>query len=191
MPKPLDHSKLSDEELLQLYRHSGDNIWLGHLLQRYTILLLGIAMKYLNEKNAAYDAVQQIFLKSLSQLPAGEIGNFKGWLYILMRNHCLQIIRDKKHFAATEALDYVPADNLDIESLQKQEVDLKRLQVALTQLPEAQRRCIDAFYLEHKSYQQIMAECGFSFAEVKSHIQNGKRRLRILLTPHLRPDTRS
>jgi RNA polymerase sigma-70 factor (ECF subfamily) len=191
MPKPLEHSRMSDEELLLFYRKTGDNVWLGHLLQRYTMLLLGIAMKYLEDRDAAYDAVQQIFLKSLSQLPAGEINNFKGWLYILMRNHCLQILRDKKHFSGAAVLENLPAVNLDIEALRQQEGDLKLLQQALTQLPEDQRLCIDAFYLQKKSYQQIMDECRFSFAQVKSHIQNGKRKLRILLSPQLRPDSHS
>ena len=37
------------------------------------------------------------------------------------------------------------------------------------------------FYLEKKSYQTIASETGFNLLQVKSHIQNGKRNLRILL----------
>jgi RNA polymerase sigma-70 factor (ECF subfamily) len=179
---PQAHIHLSDDDLLRTYRRTGDNTWLGHLLQRYTVLLIGVAMKYLKDKEAAHDAVQQIFLKSLTHLPAGEIGNFKGWLYVLMRNHCLQKLRDQKYFAADEVLATIPADADALEALRQRELTLVELTEALQQLSPDQRRCVDGFYLQRKSYQGLMAETGFSFAQVKSHIQNGKRNLRIILT---------
>src|SRR6478609_9557305 len=128
-------------------------------------------MKYLKDKEAAHDAVQQIFLKSLTHLPEGEIGNFKGWLYVLMRNHCLQQLRDQKYFAAEEVLDRIPADADALEALRQHELTLAELQEALTQLAPDQRTCVNSFYLQRKSYQGIMEETGFSFAQVKSYIQ--------------------
>ena len=95
MPYHRSHTALTDEELLQRYRESGNAEWLGHLLQRYTMLMLGVALKYLKQKEQAEDAVQQVFYKTLTHLPEGEILNFKGWLYVLMRNHCLQLLSIK------------------------------------------------------------------------------------------------
>jgi RNA polymerase sigma factor (sigma-70 family) len=111
------HNNLNDEELLARYRQGRDNQWLGLLLQRYTMLLLGVALKYLKDRENAEDAVQQIFLKALTQLPQGEILNFKGWLYVLMRNHCLQLLRDKTYKVADDALQYVPAAEDGTEEL--------------------------------------------------------------------------
>lgn len=182
----MHHSTLSDDELLQRFRRTGNNTWLGHLLQRYTLLLLGVAMKYLKDKNAAHDAVQHIFLKSLTHLPAGEIGNFKGWLYVMLRNHCLQMLRDTHHHAAEEALQYVPAAPDQKQEHEQLEATIGQMQAALSQLNAAQRTCVQAFYLDRRSYHDIMAVTGYSFAEVKSHIQNGKRNLRILLTKNAR-----
>lgn len=176
------HTALDDEQLLRRYRESGDNEWLGQLLQRYTVLLIGVAMKYLKDKDAAHDAVQHVFLKSLTQLPAGEILNFKGWLYILMRNHCLQQLRDKSYHASEEALERVPASDDDRSQHIEKELSLDEMAQGLERIPAEQRTCVTAFYLKKKSYQQIMDETGFSFAQVKSHIQNGKRNLRIYLT---------
>jgi RNA polymerase sigma factor (sigma-70 family) len=191
LPQAQKHSTqyntVSDDELLHAYRRTGDNAWLGHLLQRYTVLLIGVAMKYLKDKDAAHDAVQQIFLKSLTHLPAGEIGNFKGWLYVLMRNQCLQQLRDKVHFAADEALHNIAADSDHIEALKQREITLTDMQEALKELSPDQRVCVDAFYLQRKSYHEIMAATGFSFAQVKSYIQNGKRNLKIVLMRHSKP----
>jgi len=172
----------TDEELLRLYRTTANNEWLGVLLQRYTVLLLGVAMKYLKDKEQAADAVQQVFMKVLTALPKGEIQNFKGWLYILMRNHCLQQLRDKKYIQGEESLVNRTAPELpDVQTLVEQEHEIHRMREALEQLEEGQRICISLFYLEKKTYQQIMEEKGFSFMQVKSHIQNGKRRLKYIM----------
>jgi RNA polymerase sigma-70 factor (ECF subfamily) len=177
----LNSNQHSDEELLQVYYATGDNHWLGVLLQRYTVLLLGVAMKYLKDKEHATDAVQQVFLKTLTSLPP-DVQNFKGWLYILMRNHCFQQLRDKKYMQGDEALRYSTAKpQPDVQELHRQEQEIERMKDALGQLDEGQRICLTLFYLEKKTYQQIMEEKGYSFMQVKSYIQNGKRKLRVIL----------
>ncbi|MDR3680483.1 MAG: sigma-70 family RNA polymerase sigma factor [Flavipsychrobacter sp.] len=183
MKVPSPHS-LSDEELLQLHRTSSDNYWLGQLLQRYTLLLLGVAMKYLKDKEQAQDAVQQIFLKALTQLPAGEIQNFKGWLYILMRNHCLQLLRHAGTVRA-DHLEYVPDSIDEPDDIPWKNYSVEELSAALADLQHEQKICIVLFYLQQKSYQQIMEHTSYTFAQVKSYIQNGKRNLKaILLKKH-------
>ncbi|MGN6569344.1 MAG: RNA polymerase sigma factor [Flavipsychrobacter sp.] len=178
------HSKLSDEELLQAYRTSKDNTWLGYLLQRYTMLLLGVAMKYLKDKELAQDAVQQVFEKALTHLPQEEIHNFKGWLYILMRNHCLQILRDKSYFINDEWLQNVAAEN-NKDELRQKDHSLDQMEAALKELNDVQRQAIVLFYLQKQSYQQIMEQTGFSFEQVKSYIQNGKRNLKLIMEKKL------
>ncbi len=175
------HTNLTDEELLRRYRTTADNNWLGYLLQRYTLLLYGVAMKYLKDREQAEDAVQLIFLKALTHLPEGEILNFKGWLYVLMRNHCLQVLRDKPHVLPEEALERVPPVEDLNEDVQLQEYTLEKMNEALKELNEEQRNTIDLFYLKKLSYQQIMEQTGYSFMQVKSYIQNGKRNLKLLL----------
>lgn len=177
------HSQLSDEELLCRFRTHGDNIWLGHLLQRHTLLLLGIAMKYLGDKEAAADAVQQIFLKTLSQLPKEPINNFKGWLYIIMRNHCLQQLRDRVRVIDGSVLEnFASEDGASLEETKLKEISIEEMEAALQSLATEQRICITAFYLHRKSYTEIMELYDFSFAQVKSYIQNGKRNLKIILS---------
>jgi len=57
------YTHITDSELLQLFYNDKDNKWIGILLQRYTLLLLGTCMKYLKNEEEAKDSVQQIFLK--------------------------------------------------------------------------------------------------------------------------------
>ncbi len=177
------HQLYTDEELIALYRQSHDNEWLGVLLQRYTLLLLGVAMKYLKDRSQAEDAVQQIFLKTLTHLPEDPIGNFKGWLYVLMRNHCLQQLRGKVYVAGDEKLQWVSDNNPDsMKEVLEKEQRLDEVEEALEKLNEPQKKCVTMFYMKKQSYQEIMEQTGYSYMEVKSYIQNGKRNLKNLLT---------
>lgn len=179
----MDKQEHTDEELLLRYHKTNDNRWLGVLLEQYTVLLLGVGLKYLKDKHKAADAVQQVFLKALTVIPESDIQNFKGWLYILMRNHCFQLLRDKKYVQRDEALQEQEAHATpDMDELLQHELEIDRMKAAIQELDEHQQYCIDAFYLKKKSYQQIMDEKGYSFMQVKSYIQNGKRRLKTKLT---------
>lgn len=184
MPAKL-HTDLTDEELLQQYRRSDEKEWLGILLQRYTLLLLGVAMKYLKDKHSAEDAVQQIFLKTFTHLPPDPIANFKGWLYILTRNHCLQLLRTKEYFAPEEQLQHIREEENRSSEQSEKETSLAQMHEALTELKEEQRMTIELFYLKKQSYRQIMEHTGFNFMQVKSYIQNGKRNLKLILTQKL------
>src|SRR3954471_14306 len=88
-------SHISDKEILENFYTSNNNQWLGMLLQRYTLLLLGICMKYLKNEEKAKDAVQQIFLKVITELKKYRVEYFKSWLYMVARNYCLMQLRDK------------------------------------------------------------------------------------------------
>lgn len=178
------YSHISDNELLEHYQADKDNRWLGILLQRYTLLLFGVCMKYLKNEEEARDAVQQIFLKALTEIPKYRIDYFKSWLYTIARNHCLMKLRDR-HKQMVEIHDNLLLTEDENESsrlfhiLKDQQFTL--MKEALSQLTAEQKNCISLFYLEKQTYQQIAEKTGFNYMQVKSYIQNGKRNLKILL----------
>jgi RNA polymerase sigma-70 factor (ECF subfamily) len=55
------------------------------------------------------------------------------------------------------------------------------LALAIQDLKEEQRVCVELFFLKDKSYQDIADETGYPLQKVKSYIQNGKRNLKIFL----------
>jgi RNA polymerase sigma factor (sigma-70 family) len=180
------HINLTDDELLLAYRAGGDNKWLGFLLQRYTGLLLGVAFKYLKDRAQSEDAVQHVFETTLTRLPSEPIQNFKGWLYVLMRNHCLQLLRDQKYNVDESVIAHLPNMETDKEEKLWQEQTLEQMTEAIAMLSEEQRKTITMFYLQKCSYEQITGTTGFTFMQVKSYIQNGKRNLKVILTKKLR-----
>lgn len=177
-----DYQHISDEELVSRFRGDGNNDWLGIVLERYTVLLFGVCMKYLKHEEQAKDAVQQVFLKALSEIPKYTIDNVGGWLYQVARNFCLSALRSKKNYTDEEQLQYIAQpEEVPLSLLLEKEKDIDRLKVALLDLKEDQRICVASFYLEKKSYGQIAELTGFSIKQVKSHIQNGKRNLKLKL----------
>jgi RNA polymerase sigma-70 factor (ECF subfamily) len=175
------HTGLSDEALIRAYQGDGDSKWLGYLLPRYTALLLGVALKYLKDQTLAEDAVQQVFLRVITNFPQEKILNFKGWLYVLMRNQCLQQLRDEPYHSGEAAMADVPDTGTSKEDIALREYTLQQVNEALTMLNEEQRKSIELFYLKKCSYEQITEQTGYTFMQVKSYIQNGKRNLKTIL----------
>lgn len=68
------------------------------------------------------------------------------------------------------------------EHLIEKEKQITNLENAINLLSNEQKICIELFYLQNKSYQQIESITGYTNNEVKSHIQNGKRNLKLKLT---------
>ena len=59
------YNHITDSELMERFNSDRNNEWLGILMQRYTLVLLGVCMKYLKNEEEAKDAVQQVFLKAI------------------------------------------------------------------------------------------------------------------------------
>jgi RNA polymerase sigma-70 factor (ECF subfamily) len=182
------HHHMTDQELLERYYESRENDWLGILLQRYTLLLLGVCMKYLKEEEEARDCVQQIFVKVITELGKYRVVYFKSWIYTIARNHCLMKLRDQHGHpvelsdAMLAAWDEEPGRNRHWEKEQW----LEWMGQSLEELGKEQKLCVILFYLEKRSYQDIAATTGFTLMQVKSHIQNGKRNLKILMEKRAR-----
>ncbi|RTL53237.1 MAG: sigma-70 family RNA polymerase sigma factor [Sphingobacteriales bacterium] len=175
------YQHINDEALLQEFYADGNTEWIGILLERYTILLLGTCMKYLKNQEAAKDAVQQIFLKVMTEMPKYKVQYFKSWIYMIARNYCLMQLRDKKiTYTLQEEAPLLEAEGNLAELLEKEKL-LQCIENALDDLNEEQKKCITLFYLEKKSYRTIAAITGYSILQVKSHIQNGKRNLKLLV----------
>jgi RNA polymerase sigma factor (sigma-70 family) len=183
-----DH--ITDQELMEKFYADRNNEWLGILLQRYTLLLLGVCMKYLKNEDEAKDSVQQIFLKVIQELQKYKVEYFKSWLYMVAKNHCLMILRDKqgKTPAVLDNQAIAAPEETDKNKLIATDHTLDIMETSLTELNSEQQQCVTLFYLQKKSYQQICELTGFTMMQVKSYIQNGKRNLKILIEKKLKDE---
>ncbi len=176
------YNHITDQQLLENFYADHDNEWLGILLQRYTVLLLGVCMKYLKNEEEARDSVQQVFLKVIQELHKYKVAYFKSWLYMVAKNHCLMKLRDRQGKLPVELTDRVaatPDKETDRQALMHNDHTLTLVEEGLKELNTEQQQCVTLFYLQRKSYQEITELTGYSMLQVKSYIQNGKRNLKI------------
>jgi len=181
-------NKLSDRELVERYRYSYDGAYIGILFQRYTHLLFGVCMKYLKNEERAKDAVMEVFEKVMGDLRRHDVEDFRPWIYTVTKNHCLMGIRSAKtqasrHDGYTYYLRAIveSEEPLHLNGTGTEQVD-NRLYAAIDALKEEQRMCIRLFYFERMSYEEIQNTTGYSYKQVKSHLQNAKRNLEMKLT---------
>ena len=179
------YQHITDDELLTIYYREENNQLLGILLQRYTLLLFGVSMKYLKNDVAAQDAVQQIFLKVILELKKYKVTYFRSWLYMVAKNHCLHLLREKYKTIPIEENGSIAAEETDFSVFFQNEKTLLALETCLSKLVDEQNTCISLFYLKKKSYQEICEQTGYSMLQVKSYIQNGKRNLKILVETYM------
>lgn len=172
---------LSDELLVSQYLESGNKELIAVLFERYTHLVYGICLNYLQDPEQSKDAVMDIFESLFDKLAVHRVSNFRNWLYSVTRNHCLMSIRRSGSFHRVQ--DRLKAETVETEpdfAGEEEEFMLSKGIVvsAVEQLNHEQGTCIRLMYIDDMSYRDISAITGFTLNEVKSHIQNGKRNLK-------------
>jgi RNA polymerase sigma-70 factor (ECF subfamily) len=175
---------INDNALLENFYTSRDNEWLGILLERYTLLLLGVCMKYLKNEEEARDCVQQVFLKVITEMHKYKVEYFKSWIYMVAKNHCLMKLRDRQGkipVELTEQHAVTPSEETDRQRFIQDDRTLSLMEEALEELSAEQKQCVTLFYLQKKSYQEISEQTGYNTMQVKSYIQNGKRNLKLMI----------
>jgi RNA polymerase sigma factor (sigma-70 family) len=185
-----DIANVSDIELVSLFKETGDNAIVGELFNRYAHLLFGTCMKYMKSESDSKDALMHVFEKLFEYLKVYEINNFKSWIYSVTKHHCLFLLKKHNEYSYEEKdliwkspKEFVEfGDDLTLNGRLENKDGTQLLMQAIEKLNEEQKICIELFFLQEKSYQEVQDITRLSYKEVKSHIQNGKRNLRIMLS---------
>jgi RNA polymerase sigma-70 factor (ECF subfamily) len=186
--KTNDNSSLKDEELINKYRFSHDTSYLGELFLRYVPYVYGVALGQLRSQREAEELTMTVFNKISSDLKRIEVKDFSSWLYSLVKNLCNTEVKKK---TATEGesklilMEELSEDSTDMfintTEDKNMKIDSNNLRLAINTLNESQKVCIDLFYMQNRSYQEVADITGFSINQVKTNIQNGKRLLKTYL----------
>lgn len=155
-----------------------------HIYTTYRKWLMVVACSMVQHETEAQDLVQKFYMDlwqmdwSRTGALAGPIKNF---LFISIRNRCLNYIRSNEILRKRAARlqlppDYEPpADILEHKELQQHLAD------AIAQLPAVRARVFKLGYLHQFSRQQIAGYLGISEATVKTHMALALKDLRNLL----------
>ena len=176
-----DIADLSNDELFELCKKEEQLVCFSELYRRYIPMVYGLCLKYLANGADAQDAVMDLFEDVSQKIKRYEIENFHTWLYSVAKNHCLQRLR-KENKAFTVQFEDAVMENGSFFTLsdrdQSDDEEVSALTVCMNELGEEQRRSIELFYYQEKSYADIETMTGYTLNNVKSYIQNGKRNLK-------------
>lgn len=178
----------TDQELLEFYLETRNPEFLGELYERFIHLVYGVCLNYFKNPERSKDAVIEIYEKIQADIWKHEVRNFKSWLYVVTKNHCLMELRKRKPgetvlISDENELDGFMENEDELHPLDSDPDELreKGLNECIEKLKDEQKMCIQLFYFKNKSYREIAGALQLEEKKVKSHIQNGKRNLRICL----------
>ncbi len=179
LSKRKKYRSMNDEELILQFKKREQKIILGELYNRYVHLVLGVTLKYSKNKVDAEDLCMIVFEKLPKRILSSDIKNFKAWLYMVTKNEVFMFLRKKKIFLNENEIEI--EDKSESEEIILKESKLNILEKMVQTLKEEQKQCIELFYIEEKSYNEIAKILSLDVKKIKSAIQNGKRNLKIKL----------
>jgi RNA polymerase sigma factor (sigma-70 family) len=180
------YSEYSDEQLVKRFQKSGDTYYAAQLFERYNELTVSMSLSYLKNRMDAEDAAMECFEVLVRDLATTEVQNFGGWYYSVVRNLLLKYKRQSKKVQSTTLEEdfHTNAAEIDVEEL-FDEMPILEIEAVLDEafsaLKAEQATALKLFFLEGKSYDTVAAAMEVDIKKVKSLIQNGKRKMKIVL----------
>ena len=167
-------------DLLIKYRQTHDQRYLNALFYPFMELIYGLCLKYFKNTADAEDAVMDIYLTISHKLKEHEVSHFKSWLYVVSKNHCLDVLRSRgaKLLKENEVMLMYSEEVFHLNEENYNEEQLKALEHCLEQIPTDQKDVLTWFYFEKMSYHEIVQKSGKHWNKVRSEIQNGRRNLK-------------
>jgi RNA polymerase sigma-70 factor (ECF subfamily) len=181
----------SDEQLVARLA-DGDRAAGEELFQRYRLLAYRVAHRFLGHEADALDAVQDGFVKALTNLPGFQgRSSFKTWLLRVVSNAALDLGRQRGRRETLSLDAFAPHDQDGVQPLVSENpgLDLERkdlrnlLDRALATLPESQRRTFVLHAEAELSYREVAEVLGISIGTVMSRLYYARQKLRAYLAP--------
>jgi RNA polymerase sigma-70 factor, ECF subfamily len=163
----------------------GDRTAMAQLYDRYSSLLLGLAMRIVRDRREAEDLLHDVFLEAWRSAKDFDPkrGRVRTWLAIRMRSRALDLQKSARvsRNAGDGGLEVL------VDETEAQSPDHARVRQALAALGADQRRVLELAYFEGLSCTEIAERIEIPVGTVKSRIAAGLERLRGGLLPAAPP----
>jgi RNA polymerase sigma factor (sigma-70 family) len=174
------HKELTDAEVVRLYLQTQRADYFSMLYQRYASKVFGKCISILKDYDEAKDAVQDIFIKIMTNLANfGERAQFSTWIYSITYNYCIDIIRKKKKEKTLFTDDIERAPDVAAEEVPDEflmEMEVKHLKTVLEMLPTGDRMILLMKYQDDMSIKEIADVLEKTESAVKMKIKRAKHK---------------
>jgi RNA polymerase sigma-70 factor, ECF subfamily len=173
------YGDLSEEELVRLFTQDEDQEAFAELFKRHSRNVFLACHAFFSDRALAQDATQETFLRAFQNKHQFHEGEYLRWLRRIARNVCIDLWRRKRPEVSIEGSeDGSPMELTNPEPDEKTKLAAHQLRREIEKLPADQRRCVE-LKIEGCSYEETAAKTGLTVEAVRSHLQNGRRTLRL------------
>ena len=163
------------------------------IFERYYRLMFGVCMRYVSDRDAVQDVVQEGFLKVFTNIEGYTFkGSFEGWIRRIMVNTSIDAIRRRKATGIVLGEDKSFEDVVD-EGEEYDVVDdeheftVKDVQTAMASLSPMYRAVFNLYVFDNMTHREIALNLGISVGTSKSNLAKARRNLRKILIEN-KPD---
>ncbi len=192
---------LTDTDVqLMLEFQKGDKVSFEKLMDKHYKRVMNLVYRFVGDKEIAEDLTQDVFIKVYKNAHLYKPkAKFQTWLYQIVKNACINVLRRQKHSTASLDEDFEVKDNphkrelADSDSLNPSEtIDQKEraatVKEAIASLPENQRLAVTLRRYEQLSYEDIAQTMKCSVKAVKSLLSRAKVNLKEKLKDLIQTD---
>ncbi|MGW6417472.1 RNA polymerase sigma factor [Streptomyces sp. NPDC055055] len=170
----------TDDSLLVARAAEGDEQAFSDLVQRHAPPLIRLATRMLGDRTEADDAVQDAFISAWRRLPDfRQRSSFATWMYRIVTNRCLNVLRARRPTSALEdAADVqAPEHTVSPHRIAEARDAVRELREALDLLSPEQRACWVLRELDGRSYEFVAHAVGISQEAVRARVFRARRSL--------------
>jgi len=159
---------------------AGDAGSYDYLVSKYMKRVVSIGWGIVRNAADAEDLAQEAFVKafeSVSRFKSGE--PFGPWIYRIVTNLALDVVKHRKRFRHEEITDAAPAarrDRADLPALANELA--QRIDRGIESLPEMQRIVARLYLVEEFGHAEIAKMTGLSEGTVRSHLSLARGKLK-------------
>ena len=181
--------QLDDEALYRLSVRDRDAYAQHCFAERLRPRITRLALRWVDTSALAEEVSAEVLRKLMMAGQDTEVGSVVALSTVATRNVAMTVLRKRQrrrerraatadHLTREMASLPPTADELAAEEEDSLEA---RLRQSIGQLKPEQAAVVRCFYFEEMSYGEIAVRLGLAAGRVRSHLQNGRRRLRVLM----------
>lgn len=182
--KPTIQPELTDDQLVTQCR-AGYAEPFATLYDRHLPGCYSYAYRLLGNQTDAEDATHDAFTRAWANLGGYRPGNFRGWLFSILHNLCMDRLRRRRpEIALDDHSELAGSSSVETEAIDLATID--QIAVLLSRFPETQRTVV-AMKMSGLRYSEIAIALGKSEAAVAQDYSRAIKRLAQAMEGHTTP----